>query len=420
MASMGRGARRSVGKVMAVTERRLDRKPVLLTMPDSVLARLLRRARRIQGWFGTPGGRVWADALWVWALSRAIFLVLSAFIPALLPDSSHRLTILDRWATQDAYHFIQIAQRGYDPLWRTAYWPLFPLLMRALTPVAGGSEALAGMLIANIAFLGALAALRSLAERESGVDAARRACLYLALFPTAFYFFAPYAEPLFLLFAILSFASMRARRWWLAGIFGFLATLTKSAGMLLLVPFAIELLSAWHVRAARWWDAVWLACIPSAAGIFSTYLYVNYADPLAYAHSQAYWGRTVRPPWVTIAESVMALLGRGTTGISGAHLALNLAAVLIFLGISGLALGRLPLSYGLYALSVCAYFLTFSIGKSTLGLEGDGRYVLMIFPAFILLGQLARHRWVHETLLVMMSVLLTVLTAHFLLQLASG
>src|SRR5258708_34852486 len=107
------------------------------------------------------------------------------------------------------------------------------------------------MAITNVAFFGALVALRRLAERELDADAGRRAALYLAVFPTAFYFFAPYSEAVFLFLGISSFAAMRERRWLLAGLLGCAATLTRSAGLLLDVPSAVGVHYSWRARVTR-------------------------------------------------------------------------------------------------------------------------------------------------------------------------
>src|SRR5258707_14025527 len=73
----------------------------------------------------------------------------------------------------------------------------------------------------------------------------RRTWLFLCIFPTAFFFFAAYNESLFLLLTASAFLAMRRQKWWLAGILGFLAALTRSAGLFLVIPFLWEL---WMAR----------------------------------------------------------------------------------------------------------------------------------------------------------------------------
>ena len=66
-----------------------------------------------------------------------------------------------------------------------------------------------------------------LVEEDFDQERAYRTVLYLSVFPTSFFLAAAYNESLFLCFSLLSFYEMRHGRWWLAGLFGFLAGLTR-------------------------------------------------------------------------------------------------------------------------------------------------------------------------------------------------
>lgn len=385
--------------------------------------RLRTALETMRAWAKTPQGQVWLDAAWIWALTRIIFVLLTALVPSLLTyaRTSSVHSIFDQWVTQDAYQFAQIAAHGYVPLWRTAYWPLFPFLEHMLGPIFGGDYGLAGIVIANASFFGVLVVLRGLAERELDAPAARRTALYLAIFPTAFYFFAPYSESLFLLASVGVLAALQQRVWWLAGVLGAAATLLRSMGLLLLLPFAVELLQALWLQKARWWLGGWALLMPATVGIFSGYLTLQHRDPLAFVHAEGYWGRSLQAPWTTLAFSVGELRHlSGQDVIASTHLILNLGAVLVFLALAMVTLRTLPLSYGAYTLVVVLYFLLFPVASPIYVLQGDGRYVLMLFPAFMVLGRWGHHAWLHEALLVVMLPLLAVLSAHFLLHLASG
>lgn len=381
------------------------------------------RTSAIRAWSATTSGVAWLDAAWIWLVTRAIFVALTLLVPALLTrGGGSQPGPLARWNTQDGYLFAQIALHGYTTLDAPNWWPLLPALEHILMPLTGGDPALAGMLVANVAFFGALVLLRRLAERELGPEVARRAAWYLAIFPTAFYFFAPYSESLFLLLSIGSFAALRARRWWLAGLLGCLAMLARSAGALLVVPFAVEFALAWRAQAARWWQALWVLLIPAAAGIFSGYLVLEHRDPLDYLHAASLrGGHALHWPWVPFFVGLgdLAHLG-GVHTITATHLVLNLLVAMAFVGLAVVALRRLPLSYGLYTAAIVLYFLSLNESDTLFVATGDGRYVLMAFPAFLVLGIWGRHRRLHELLMVAMPALLAILAAHYLLMLASG
>ena len=383
---------------------------------------LAARARR---WASTPRGAAWLDAVWVFLLTRVIFVAITFLTPSLFPGAgiygAHAHGSLGWWATQDASQFVLIAAQGYHGAWLTAYWPMMPGLMRVFAPFFGGDPRLSGLFISNVSGFAMLVLLRRLAERELGIETARRATLYVAVFPTAFYLFAPYAESLFLALTLGAFVALRERRWLLAGLLGGLATLTKSNGILLAIPFALEFYLAWRAGAARWWRAAYGALIPAGAAVFALYCWSAFGDPLAFAHAQRVWHRTAQPPWVTLADAVGGVMHPSSAGsVASAHLLLNLAAVLLFLALLVPIFRLLPMSYGLYSAAVILYFLTFAVAGNTFALQGDGRYVLMVFPAFMVLGALARRRWAHDGLLVLMLPMLTLLAGHYLLGLALG
>ncbi|HEX6800100.1 MAG TPA: hypothetical protein VF116_20475 [Ktedonobacterales bacterium] len=378
------------------------------------------RAAAARAWAGTATGGAWLDAAWVWLVTRAIFVALTVLVPAMLTRGGGP-SPLSRWGTQDGTLYAQIALHGYGSPVAPMLWPLLPALERLLLPLTGGDPVPAGMLVANAAFFGTLVLLRRLAEREVGPEAARRATWYLAIFPTAFYFFAPYSESLFLLLSIGAFGATRARRWWLAGALGCLAMLARSAGALLVVPFAVEFVAAWRAHAARWWQALWVLLIPAAAGIFSGYLALEHDDPLGWLHAAGLLGHTLHWPWDPFVFGIGELAHlSGVHTITAAHLVLNLLAAAVFVVLTVVALRMLPLSYGLYSAAIVVFFLSLSEGMALFLAAGDGRYVLMIFPAFMVLGVWGRQRRLHELLMVAMPVLMAILAAHFLLLLAGG
>jgi len=380
---------------------------------------------RLRAWAATPAGRVWVEAAQIWIFTRAALLALTYLVPALLVKDGHigsPLAPLRNWATQDGAHYLYIAQNGYDAAWRSNFWPLFPLLGHLLGPVFGGDYTLALLAIANLAFFGALVALRRLAERELGADAAFRAVLYLAVFPTAFYFFAPYTESLFLCFAISSLALMRERRWWLAGALAGLASLTRSAGVLLLVPFAIEFFLVWRAGRAQWHQALAGLFMPAGVAAYSVYLALRFDDPLAFSHySSDFTRHDLTLPWQIPGQILAGMTHLGSGGqISATHFVLNLAATLAFAGLIVVIWRMLPFSYTAYSLAIFAYILSFTASDPGAAVTGSGRYVLMIFPAFMVLGDWGERTWLHYALLIGMLPVLAILCAHFLLGLAVG
>ena len=100
--------------------------------------------------------------------------------------------------------------------------------------VFGGHYVVAGIVVSLAAALAAFVLLYRLTETRLGADGARRAVLYLAVFPMALFLGAVYSESLFLALAIGAFLLAERGRWLGAGLVTGLAMLTRIAGIALL------------------------------------------------------------------------------------------------------------------------------------------------------------------------------------------
>ncbi len=332
---------------------------------------------------------------------------------------SHLLLSWNQW---DASWYAGIARFGYQNPVQTAFFPLYPLLIRVGTLQSGvpdaGSVYLVGWLISNLAFFFALWALRVLAERECGPEAASRAAVYLAVFPTALYFFAPYNESLFVLLTVTCFLALRSQRWWLAGTLGLLASLTRSSGIFLALPFAVEYLSQrqWRWRLVRA-DALAVGLIPAGQILYMAYCWARFDDPLAYAHAQIHWDRLLNWPWAGLWQQIVGLWQAAPASFFQVHDLLDLSATLFVMGLLLWGWQRLPRSYSLYALLLLATMLLFPGGGATRYLDplaSNQRFALEVFPVFLTLGLLVRRPLTHQAIVIVFTGLLAVLSLVFI------
>jgi hypothetical protein len=113
------------------------------------------------------------------------------------------------WIRWDAWWYLSVVERGYwfDPDGKSnvAFFPLFPLAVRALDAVVG-NQVVAGLLVANVAALGAVIAFWAWVREAAGGAAAERATLWLLVFPFSFFFHTIYAESLFFLLVTCAFS----------------------------------------------------------------------------------------------------------------------------------------------------------------------------------------------------------------------
>ncbi len=190
-----------------------------------------------------------------WLMARALILV--AFLAATavadrLTPGAVPTTLTEGLVAWDGTWYRDIASSGYAglPLEGLRFFPLFPLLGRALSLVTFGRADVALVLVANLASIALAVAVRRLVRFERGsVELADRSVWMVCLFPGAFVLAWAYAESLWLLAAVVAFGAARSRRWGWAIAAGLVAGATRPLGLLLMVPVAIELLRVW--RSAR-------------------------------------------------------------------------------------------------------------------------------------------------------------------------
>jgi hypothetical protein len=149
-------------------------------------------------------------------------------------------------ARYDVFWNIGIAEQGYAyRTGSTAFHPLYPLLIGVLGRAFGGNFLLAGWLIAQVCCVALLALLYKLVLLDYNEGMARRTTLFLIGSPLGFVLLVPYAESLLLLCIVGALYAARLRRWWLAGLLGASAALTKQPGVVVLLPLLWEV---WHVH----------------------------------------------------------------------------------------------------------------------------------------------------------------------------
>lgn len=190
------------------------------------------------------------------------------------------------WANFDGIHYLSIAQNGYMGF-EEAFFPLYPFLTRFLAKtVFGGNYLWAGLFISHLSFFVALIIFYKLVKLEFDEKIAKVATLGLLIFPTSFFFGAIYTEALFLMLILASFYYARKEKWFLAGLFGGLASATKLIGIFLLPA----LLWQWWRNKKDKGNLLWLILVPFGVSTYMWYLNGFVGDSLAFIHAQPAFG----------------------------------------------------------------------------------------------------------------------------------
>ena len=368
------------------------------------------------------------DIVWLFLVTRLLLVLVTYFGYILLTADKYSSTLitpgtfLSFWNQWDATRYISIAQYGYKTPFDFAFFPLFPLLTAILsTPLGGWSYLLVGMLVSNGALLGILFVLYQIAVDNAGEEVARRSLLYLCIFPTAFFFFAAYNESLFLLLVAGAFLAMRRQRWWLVGLLGGLAALTRSAGLLLVAPYLFELWQARDNSSGRWRALISgiapILLIPLGTCIYSFYCWKMTGNPLEFAAVQDHWARQLSWPWVGLWHACFELfLNQPFGSFNQVHILLDLCATLGFIALTILGWRKIRISYSIWMVLLLLYILlTPSVGQRD-PLISNQRFVLEMFPAFITLALISLQKpRLHQALLLLFPILLATLSLLFVM-----
>jgi hypothetical protein len=309
--------------------------------------------------------------------------------------------LTDVWARWDSGWFLRIAEHGYvsAPEGAAAFFPLYPGLVGIVGRLLAGHYVLAGILVSLAAALAAFVLLHRLAEARLGADGARRAVLYLALFPTSLFLQAVYSEALFLALALGAFLLAERGRWLPAGVVTGLALLTRPAGLALLPALA---LLAWR-RRERPRALAALAVAGGLFALFPLFLWLRLGDALAFARSQAGWNRELSPlgPLGGLWDGVRAVAtGDVPLGATPLHAhAVNvesLAFLVLFAALTVVVWRRFGAPYGLFAALSLA--LPLSVPSERWPLLSLPRFGLVVFPFFLALAAVGGRPRVHAAI----------------------
>ncbi|MBA2278282.1 MAG: hypothetical protein H0W06_11020 [Chloroflexia bacterium] len=362
-------------------------------------------------------------------------------------------------------HWIVEPMRQWDGLWyrliavegygagsgtaKAAFWPLFPWLMEWGSRITGWSYETVGYLGANLSFFGALLVVYRLVSLDFDRATARRTLWALALFPTALFFTAVYTESIFLLLAAASLLAARQGGWWAAGIFGLLAALTRSAGVMLLAPFAVLFLKQYGTDIRRWFPSIIPAALPALGpAIFGWHLTEVGAKFWDFVTVQEQWYRFNATPLETFrcatqgCDATLEVYQNGQVpfpvdgadwGWVGAFFdnlsdwtylgsftfrnwvgdsdTLELSATILAFALAIIGLRKLPLFYSAFVLPPLVVPL-FSPG-AVHPLMSMPRFILPLFPLFVVIALLVKDRRIGVPLAVLSAALLALLSMQF-------
>lgn len=311
----------------------------------------------------------------------------------------------------DCAWYIGIAQNGYerrpyasDTLHNWAFFPIYPLLVRGVSRLAGDPY-LTGVVLSSGFFFVALVLLYK-TTLAFGFDAgdANRTVFYVATFPLSYFYSVPMTEALFLMLTVGSFYAARRERWLVAGLLGAVASATRVTGVLLLPALAVLYWETYRTLRPRL-NFLPLLLIPSGLLSFMCFLYTITGNPLAFRDiTVEAFGRKPQLFLITL----LGYFNEPLVIVEPWNFRLlNFLAPTTALVCGIVLLKWRRWSFGFYTLAALV------VALSNVLLVSQARYAMVLFPAFMVLAVLGRNQRFDHLLRTVMLILLVLMTIFF-------
>lgn len=308
------------------------------------------------------------------------------------------------WRRWDACYYLGIADNGYiDNPGSAGFFPLYPLFVAFIRQLTGATLEFAGFVVSNAASLLSVLVFYKLGRALRDDHAfAMRSVLALLVFPSSFYYFAIYAESLYLVFALLgAYLALRKHSSFIAsGLALGISSIARPVGWLIDIVMLGE-----FVRKRRF-DvkgvlSLGLGLFLSILGVvlYVYYLYVVLGTFSAIPEAQSQWPRQWQFPWITYFEGWRTLATPSLLRKDWFLYAMNAldlfatscAVVIILISFRWARRNEFPLSLSAYSLITLLFFLS-SQNELPVPLWGMTRWVGSLFPMYFVLGNLFKNQ----------------------------
>lgn len=333
---------------------------------------------------------------------------------------------LTKWNVWDGPHYIDIAAKGYaghiedGKYLFLVFFPLYPWLVRFAHFIIPNWTA-AALTVSTLAYAAGCVLTYKLVTIDYSKSIAAGSIVLLSVYPFAFYYGAVMTESLFYMLITATFLAIRKHNWLLAGVLGALSALTRSFGVLMIIPAAaewvqhnkpIELIADKKLRdlGKRFCKALPILIMPLGTLI---YLLINYkvaGDPFIFSEYQSehwsmnlqFFGKTLNMLWsrVTSAADSWELIS--------CLFMPEVIALPIFAAVILYSIRRMRSMYSVFML---IYFAFNAAASWPLSLS---RYLACMFPVFWLAAEVTdRHSRARLTVTAVMAVMFGIYMAGY-------
>jgi hypothetical protein len=323
----------------------------------------------------------------------------------------HPADMMRAWIQYDSGWFMTIAQNNYTTASTTSFFPLYPLLIRLTTPLIGlapsslGALAahrweLAALLVSNLAALLAFVGVALLVLHETGSNqTAWRTLGIMAAYPFAFFLAAAYSDAPFLAGAAFTLLFARRGQWVAAAAAAYLASITRAAGVILIMPLLWEYgrQHGWF-SATRWRTGTWqirrlfgeaalgllvVGAVPLGVATYMAYLWYRFGNPLLlFAGQKEGWSRQTLLPWQTAQLTAAHLSAQPAWSYWQMMILFDVVLLLLFAVFTVILARRLPVSFTLYMLGLLYVCISTPAVQWVDPISGTVRFLTASVPIF--------------------------------------
>ena len=202
----------------------------------------------------------------------------------------------------DCRLYNDLAQNGYansaqpDGGANWAFFPLFPIVLSLFHSLTGLSFIDSGAVLGHGCI--GLAAVFARPLFKNDISGYWIFCTLLIVGPLSFYYSTGLTEALFVMLTVIILACLQRGNYLAAGVAAGLLSATRVTGVFIVLAIMVQTVIDYRRGAPITGRAlVALLLAPTGLIAFMVYLYVHVGDPLAFAHVQSAWGRSLHSPF---------------------------------------------------------------------------------------------------------------------------
>lgn len=285
----------------------------------------------------------------------------------------------------DGAYYLLIAAKGYTV--NAGFFPLFPLSIHLFTwnlmsfdPI----QYFAGIALVSLFFISALFVFYKLIKLDYKENIAASSIIFLLIFPTSFFFASIYSESLFLLLSLFSFYFARKKKWICAGLFAGLLSATRLVGIAMFPALLYEYFRHEKNKSLTKLFSIFIS--PLGLISYAFYNYFKWGNPFYFIEAQGNFQNNRSVDSVVLPAQTIFRYFKILTSVSPNLYEWWVSFFEILFFIFTLVLfyiawkKKIRISYLIFGV------LCFLIPASSGTFSGLPRYILTIFPLFIVLA----------------------------------